>query len=316
GRPPAAGRRPAGADRLPHRPRRHRGQGGRAHHRRRRLRHQALLPRRARGPGAGRAAADGGRAGAERPAADRRPRARQGQPPGQPGRPARRAHGHGVQAAPLPDDERPAGAVEGPDPRPRLELRLRRRRQHRGDLHLLSAQEGRRLRATADPDRAGGRLHAAATGLMRSLRARLVAGLLALTVVGLGASSAGIYKALADYLHARLDAQLRDSQTAVVNELAQGRFTRRLPSGRSVIPSGTFGELRRPDGTAVQYAEQGRPIPKLPDPPDNGQRLSTVGSVSGSVRYRVLASSDDDGDTLYVAFPTTDLDETLHRLVG
>jgi len=152
---------------------------------------------------------------------------------------------------------------------------------------------------------------------MRSLRARLVAGLLALTVVGLGASSAGIYKALADYLHARLDAQLRDSQTAVVNELAQGgRFTRRLPSGRSVIPSGTFGELRRPNGTAVQYAEQGRPIPKLPDPPDDGQRLSTVGSVSGSVRYRVLSSTDDEGDTLYVAFPTTDLDETLHRLVG
>jgi hypothetical protein len=68
---------------------------------------------------------------------------------------------------------------------------------------------------------------------LRSLRARLVVGLLALTVVGLGASGAGIYKALADYLHARLDAQLVDSQTAVFNELAQGgRFTRRLPSGR------------------------------------------------------------------------------------
>ncbi len=152
---------------------------------------------------------------------------------------------------------------------------------------------------------------------MRSLRARLVAGLLALTVVGLGASGAGVYKALADYLHARLDAQLRDSQTAVVNELAQGgRFTRRLPSGRSVIPSGTFGELRRPNGTAVQYAEPSRPIPKLPDPPDDGQRFATVGSAGSSVRYRVLASSDDDGDTLYVAFPTTDLDQTLHRLVG
>jgi two-component system OmpR family sensor kinase len=152
---------------------------------------------------------------------------------------------------------------------------------------------------------------------MRSLRARLVVGLLALTVIGLGASGAGIYKALADYLHGRLDAQLRDSQTAVFNELARGgRFTRQLPSGRSVIPSGTYGELRRPNGTAVQYAEQGRPVPQLPDPPDGGQRLSTVGSQGSNVRYRVLATSDDDGDTLYVAFPTTELDQTLHRLIG
>jgi len=152
---------------------------------------------------------------------------------------------------------------------------------------------------------------------MRSLRARLVAGLLVLTVIGLGASGAGIYKALADYLHHRLDAQLRDSQTAVVNELAQGgRFTRRLPSGRSVIPSGTYGELRRPNGTAVQYAEQGRPVPRLPDPPADGQQFATVGSQGSNVRYRVLATTDDDGDTLYVAFPTTELDETLHRLIG
>src|SRR5581483_8693832 len=229
----------------------------------------------------------------------------------------RRADRHRVQAPPVPHDERPPGAVEGPDPRPRLELRLRRGRQHRRDLHLLPAQEGRRQRAPADPDRAGSGLYPPAARLMRSLRARLVAGLLVLTVIGLGASGAGIYKALADYLHHRLDAQLRDSQTAVVNELAQGgRFTRRLPSGRSVIPSGTYGELSRPNGTAVQYAEQGRPVPRLPDPPADGQQFATVGSQGSNVRYRVLATTDDDADTLYVAFPTTELDETLHRLIG
>jgi two-component system OmpR family sensor kinase len=152
---------------------------------------------------------------------------------------------------------------------------------------------------------------------MRSLRARLVAGLLALTVVGLAASGAGVYKALADYLHHRLDSQLHDSQSAVFNELAQGgRFSRRLPSGRSVIPSGTFGELRRPGGPATRYAEQGKPVPKLPDPPPEGERFSTVGSVGSPLRYRVLAATGDDGTTLYVAFPTEELDETLHRLVG
>ena len=154
---------------------------------------------------------------------------------------------------------------------------------------------------------------------MRSLRARLVAGLLALAVVGLAASGVGVYKALADYLHHRLDSQLRDSQAAVFNELAQGgRFSRRLPTGRSVIPSGTFGELRRPGGPATQYSVEGRAQPKLPDPPADGERYSTVGSVggSGAVRYRVLAATGDDGTTLYVAFPTTELDQTLHRLIG
>jgi two-component system OmpR family sensor kinase len=152
---------------------------------------------------------------------------------------------------------------------------------------------------------------------MRSLRARLVAGLLALAVVGLAASGVGVYKALADYLHHRLDAQLHDSQAAVFNELAQGgRFSRRLPSGRSVIPSGTYGQLRRPGGAATEYSVEGRPAPKLPAPPADGERFSTVGSVGSNARYRVLAATGDDGTTLYVAFPTEELDETLHRLIG
>ncbi|HYT39436.1 MAG TPA: HAMP domain-containing sensor histidine kinase [Acidimicrobiia bacterium] len=144
-----------------------------------------------------------------------------------------------------------------------------------------------------------------------------MAGLLALTVVGLAASGAGVYRALAGYLRHRLDSQLTASLAPVYNELAQGeRFPRRLPTGRSVIPGGTFGELRRPGGAATQYAEQSRPTPKLPVPPDDGERFSTVGSNNTAVRYRVLATSGDDGTTLFVAFPTTELDQTLHRLVG
>jgi hypothetical protein len=105
---------------------------------------------------------------------------------------------------------------------------------------------------------------------LRSLRARLVAGLLALTVVGLAASGAGIYKALSDYLGHRLDSQLSDSRTPVLNELASGRsFSRHLPTGRSVIPSGTYGELRQAGSVGAQYIPPGRPsLPDLPDPPD------------------------------------------------
>jgi two-component system OmpR family sensor kinase len=151
------------------------------------------------------------------------------------------------------------------------------------------------------------------------LRARLVAGLLALTVVGLAAGGGGIYKALSDYLRDRLDSQLEATLEPVLNELARGeRFSRRLPSGRSVIPDGTFGELRRPNGAAVQYVESGLPRPDLPEPPidDEKYSTSTVGSVDGDVRWRVLAASGSDGSVLFVAFPTTDLDQTLRRLAG
>ncbi|HKY77267.1 MAG TPA: HAMP domain-containing sensor histidine kinase [Acidimicrobiia bacterium] len=152
---------------------------------------------------------------------------------------------------------------------------------------------------------------------LRSLRARLVAGLLALTVVGLAASGAGIYKALSDYLRNRLDSQLSDSRTAVYNELASGRaFGRRLPSGLTVIPSGTFGELRRGSSDGVQYLPRGQAIPDLPPPPEEGEQYSTVGSKNGDLRYRVLATSSGDGTTLFVAFPTTELDQTLRRLLG
>ncbi len=153
---------------------------------------------------------------------------------------------------------------------------------------------------------------------MRSLKARLVTGLLALTVVGLAASGGGIYKALSDYLRGRLDSQLKASLAPVYNELARGQqFSRRLPTGRLFIPGGTFGELHRPNGSTVQYVEPGRPLPDLPDRPADEDEFSTVSSLGDSdVRWRVLATSGSDGSTLFVAFPTNDLDQTLRRLLG
>ena len=145
-----------------------------------------------------------------------------------------------------------------------------------------------------------------------------MAGLLALTVVGLAASGAGIYKALSEYLRHRLDSQLKASLEPVYNELAQGRhFGRRFPTGRSFIPDGTFGELHRVGDVAIQYKKTGGPRPELPDPPVDEYEFATVGSMGGSdVRWRVLAAPGADGSTLYVAFPTAELDQTLRRLVG
>ena len=118
------------------------------HPRRRRLRHQAVQPRGAGRPGAGRAAPDARRAttdvGRLRFAdleldEDTHEVWRGGEPIA--------AHRHRVQAAALPDAQPPPGAVEGPDPRPRLAVRLRRRRQRRRDLHQLPAQEDRPRRS-------------------------------------------------------------------------------------------------------------------------------------------------------------------------
>ena len=115
------------AGHLPHRPRRHRGQGARPQPRRRRLRDQAVLPR-----------------GAPRPRARSRCAAPASATPSLSrlefadlemdedahrvvaGRHAGRAVADGVQAAALlPAEPRP-GAQPGPDPRPRVGVRLRR----------------------------------------------------------------------------------------------------------------------------------------------------------------------------------------------
>ncbi len=46
--------------------------------------------------------------------------------------------------------------VQGPDPRRRVDRRFHRRLQHRGDLHLLPAQEDRPLRPPVDPHHPAG----------------------------------------------------------------------------------------------------------------------------------------------------------------
>ncbi len=153
---------------------------------------------------------------------------------------------------------------------------------------------------------------------LRSLRTRLVAGVLALTVLGLAAGGGGVYTALSDYLRDRLDSQLKASLQPVYNELAAGQqFGRRFPTGRSFIPEGTFGELRRAVGTSIQYKQPDQPKPDLPEAPVDEFEFSTVGSIGDDdVKWRVLATSGADSSTLYVAFPTAELELTLRRLVG
>jgi two-component system, OmpR family, sensor kinase len=149
-----------------------------------------------------------------------------------------------------------------------------------------------------------------------SLRARLLAGLLALVTAGLAVSGTVVYRALEDSLRRRVDEQLEQSRTAVLTELARGeRFGAPFSSGRSVIPSGTFGEWRRPDGPVLRYLERTRPVPTLPSPMAEGERFFTVGSDRPEVDYRVMSTSLPDNGTLVVALPLDDVEQTLHRLL-
>jgi two-component system OmpR family sensor kinase len=150
-----------------------------------------------------------------------------------------------------------------------------------------------------------------------SLRTRLVAGLLALAAAGLTASGVAVYVATGTFLRDRIDQQLLDSRRPVLNELAQGeRFLRRLPSGRSVIPTGTFGELRRADGPVFRYRDPEAPTPRLPEESPAGEEFLTVASDEPGVSYRVQSTPLEGGSgTLLVAFPLNEVNQTLHRLL-
>lgn len=151
-----------------------------------------------------------------------------------------------------------------------------------------------------------------------SLRARLVMALLAVVAAGLLGTSVATTAALGRYLQDRTDQQLRDSRFPVFSELARGEVFPGRPSGRSVILTGTFGELRRPSGTIVQYRSGDFAQPSLarldesasPDPEWFFSTQATDGA-----HYRVLSSILDDGSVLTVALPLGDNRQTLSRLV-
>ncbi len=152
---------------------------------------------------------------------------------------------------------------------------------------------------------------------LRSLRGRLVAGLLAVAAVGVLVLGFGTYRALAGFLQSRTDQQLRDSQYPVYGELAREDFPgHRRPSGESVILTGTFAELRNPEGTVTQYLTKGRAVPELSPDVIDKERFYTASAESGDGSYRVLATPLANGSVFSVALPLDDNRATLRRLVG
>lgn len=174
----------------------------------------------------------------------------------------------------------------------------------------------------------------------RSLRARLIAGVLALSAISLIALMAALYAEQHQFLYDRVDAQAKAAVFPVNRELNEQGIAGgpvRSPRGpepatpgrppgpaggspQELLPPGTFGQRRSATGEVLGTVllgvgnEQPSP-PKLPATLTDGA-LITVPSVSGSLEYRVFVSGGPEGTTTVTAVPLTDVREQLNRLLG
>jgi two-component system OmpR family sensor kinase len=170
-----------------------------------------------------------------------------------------------------------------------------------------------------------------------SLRARLLAGLLALSLAGMAAVAGGTYLALRSFLFDRVDQQLMIVRRSVDRELS-GPHT---PAGavtaaralKNLAPPDAFLELRNRANHVEALAQAGppdnpSPAPRLPamlHPPPASSALAPstrgvsqfdTGAVSGTGRYRVEVSSlPGDQGILVVAAPLDTVTGTLTRLI-
>jgi two-component system OmpR family sensor kinase len=171
---------------------------------------------------------------------------------------------------------------------------------------------------------------------MASLRARLIAGLLALAAVGLLVLAGVTYAEQSRFLNERVDDQARAAPWAVRFALDggglgpggrpdddEGRgFDRPPPGGRTAQPpAGTYGERRSADGRVVDdvvlvYSdEEITAKPELPADVPVDRLFTLDGSGAGATRYRAYAQYDRTGDLIVAAVPLTEVDHTLNRLL-
>jgi len=167
-----------------------------------------------------------------------------------------------------------------------------------------------------------------------SLRARLLAGVLVMTAVGLLAAAGGTYLALRSFLLHRVDQQLMASRAAVGRGLRQSPTRTISPATLDqVAPPVAFVEVRNAAGRVVALhlpssLSGSSPEPRLPTAlhppaaprvgfPSRERALQfDVGAVSGTGRYRVLVSSlPGSADVLIVAVSLDDVTATLQRLL-
>jgi len=156
-----------------------------------------------------------------------------------------------------------------------------------------------------------------------SLRARLLAGLLALTAAGMLIAGAVTYAEQRSFLLQRVDAQTRDAPFLLARELGGDRDDGPRQGGPDGgdggplgPPAGTYGELRTTAGTKSVTLPVGSGITAKPDLPHDPplDKLFTVSGDGG--RYRALAQRDPrTGGILIAAVPLREADQQLERLL-
>jgi two-component system OmpR family sensor kinase len=186
---------------------------------------------------------------------------------------------------------------------------------------------------------------------LRSLRARLLAGLIALAAVCLVALAAIVYVQQRDFLLERVDEQAAGAAPLVGRALDEegvprprhGRFAPpfgpghgppgrggpgpgrpgdrdgRGPGPQVALPPGVYGERRDADGAklgsvVLTYGEDAPSPPVLPDDVPVGETI-TVASRDGSLDYRVNAAPGPGGALTVVAIPLSGVDEQLDELL-
>lgn len=175
-----------------------------------------------------------------------------------------------------------------------------------------------------------------------SLRARLLAGMVVLVAAGLLVAAFVTYEEQRSFLLTRVDQQVLSAlpvistQLRIDNTPAGENFRRRhLPArlfggqfrsrALAILPPGTFGELRNANGTVLRsrtfsYSASAGASPVLPaslptSPPGSAPHVFGVQSTGpGGQHYRAVAFKVGS-DTVVVAVPLREAEDTLHRLV-
>jgi two-component system, OmpR family, sensor kinase len=168
---------------------------------------------------------------------------------------------------------------------------------------------------------------------MSSLRARLLAAVLALTAVGLLLLGGITYAEQRSFQYERVDQQVRAAADQVGSELARamGRAINgdddghlgRPPGGgpNFGLPAGTYGQMRDLSGRVLfgkvfAVNETVTAKPALPTKLPVGRIITVNGQKGAGTRYRVLAVTDPRGPTINVAaIPLRATDDLLERLL-
>jgi two-component system, OmpR family, sensor kinase len=161
-----------------------------------------------------------------------------------------------------------------------------------------------------------------------SLRARLLITSVVLVAAGLLVANVATYRLLSNFLLNRLDDQLVAAQGPILDSLQFEGDIPGHPTPTSLVPLGTYAEVRNGSGAPLVWKFFGyeikadqrpvcpRNLPGSTSSPTQAPRFFTTTAHSGDPTYRAVAAALSPGPgTLIVAIPLTEVSATLDRLL-